>query len=115
MTSRSAYPSDLCDAPWALIEPRLTVWRQSRAAAGVSGRTPTHDLREIFNARGTGQLQEDIIERGPAQPDVADADLRPAQLGGRSLHQQEPVARGREGEAVRALVRLRLAAAHPGE
>src|SRR6266511_2690656 len=50
MTSRSAYPSDLCDARWADIEPRLTAWRQSRAAAGVSGRTPTHDLREIFNA-----------------------------------------------------------------
>src|SRR6266511_2310101 len=50
MTSRSAYPSDLSDAPWADIEPRLTAWRQSRAAAGVSGRTPTHDLREIFNA-----------------------------------------------------------------
>jgi transposase len=50
MTSRSAYPSDLSDARWADIEPRLTAWRQSRAAAGVSGRTPTHDLREIFNA-----------------------------------------------------------------
>jgi transposase len=50
MTSRSAYPSDLSDPRWALIEPRLTAWRQSRAAAGVSGHTPTHDLREIFNA-----------------------------------------------------------------
>ena len=50
MTSRSAYPSDLSDPRWALIEPRLTAWCQSRAAAGVSGRTPTHDLREIFNA-----------------------------------------------------------------
>ena len=64
---------------------------------------------------GAGQLQEDIVQRGPAQPDVADADLCPAQPGGRLLHQQEPVAGGREGEPVRALVRLRLAAAHPGE
>src|SRR5262249_29964632 len=64
---------------------------------------------------GTGQLQEDIVQRGPAQPDVADADLRLAQPGGRFLHQLEPVARGREGEPVRALVRLRLAAAHPRE
>src|SRR5579872_2440753 len=51
----------------------------------------------------------------PAQPDVADADLCPAQPGGRLLHQLEPVARGREGEPVRALVRLRLAAAHRSE
>ena len=52
---------------------------------------------------------------GLAQPDVADSDLCPAQPGGRLLHQLEAVARGREGEPVRALVRLRLAAAHSGE
>lgn len=50
MTARRAYPSDLSDARWALIAPRLTAWRQARTDAGVGGRTPTHDLREIFNA-----------------------------------------------------------------
>ena len=54
MTDRRAYPSDLSDARWALIAPRLTAWRQARTDArtniGVKGRTPTHDLREIFNA-----------------------------------------------------------------
>jgi transposase len=50
MTDRRAYPSDLSDARWALIEPRLTAWRQARTDAGVQGRPPTHDLREIFNA-----------------------------------------------------------------
>ncbi|KAB1949363.1 IS5 family transposase [Micromonospora sp. ALFpr18c] len=50
MTARRAYPSDLSDARWALIAPRLTAWRQARTDVGVSGRTPTHDLREIFNA-----------------------------------------------------------------
>ncbi|MFI9644378.1 IS5 family transposase [Micromonospora sp. NPDC051925] len=50
MTARRAYPSDLSDARWALIAPRLTAWRQARTDAGVSGRTPSHDLREIFNA-----------------------------------------------------------------
>ncbi|GAA2351790.1 hypothetical protein GCM10010170_042110 [Dactylosporangium salmoneum] len=50
MAERSAYPSDLSDARWALIAPRLTAWRQTRTDAGVGGRTPTHDLREIFNA-----------------------------------------------------------------
>ena len=69
----------------------------------------------VLAGRGAGQLQEDIVQRGPAQPDVADADLCPAQPGGRLLHQLEPIARGREGETVRALVRLRLAAAHSGE
>ncbi|MGW0431645.1 IS5 family transposase [Micromonospora sp. NPDC003197] len=50
MTARRAYPSDLSDARWTLIAPRLTAWRQARTDAGVGGRTPTHDLREIFNA-----------------------------------------------------------------
>src|SRR3954449_1212845 len=54
MTDRRAYPSDLSYARWALIAPRLTAWRQGRTDArtniGVKGRTPTHDLREIFNA-----------------------------------------------------------------
>jgi transposase len=50
VTERSAYPSELSDARWALIEPRLTAWRQARTDAGVGGRTATHDLREIFNA-----------------------------------------------------------------
>jgi transposase len=54
MTERRAYPSDLSDARWALIAPRLTAWRQARTDArtklGIKGRTPTYDLREIFNA-----------------------------------------------------------------
>ncbi|ROP30414.1 IS5 family transposase [Couchioplanes caeruleus] len=54
MTERRAYPSDLSDARWALIAPRLTAWRQARTdartAIGIKGRTPSHDLREIFNA-----------------------------------------------------------------
>jgi transposase len=47
---RAAYPSDLSDARWALVEPRLTAWRQARTDAGVGGRVPTHDLRDIFEA-----------------------------------------------------------------
>ena len=50
MTERAAYPSDLSDARWALIEPRLSAWRQARTDAGVGGRTAAHELREIFNA-----------------------------------------------------------------
>jgi transposase len=50
MTHRAAYPSDLSDARWALIEARLTAWRRARTEAGVGGRVAEHDLREIFNA-----------------------------------------------------------------
>ncbi|MFY1686173.1 IS5 family transposase [Micromonospora sp. WMMD730] len=50
MTTRRPYPSDLSDARWALIAPRLTAWRQARTDAGVSGRAPTHNLRDIFDA-----------------------------------------------------------------
>ncbi len=54
MTDRRTYPSNLSDARWNLIAPRLTAWRQARTdartALGIKGRTATHDLREIFNA-----------------------------------------------------------------
>lgn len=48
MSSRRAYPSDLSDAQWALIEPTLTAWRAARRGPGVAARK--HELREIVNA-----------------------------------------------------------------
>src|SRR5713226_2195207 len=42
-TGRGAYPSDLTDAQWALIEP----WLSDRA---WTGRPRTLDLREVVNA-----------------------------------------------------------------
>jgi transposase len=50
MTSRPAYPTDLSDARWALIEPVLSSWRAARAQAGLGLSEPAHDLREIVNA-----------------------------------------------------------------
>ena len=50
MTSRAAYPTDLSDARWALIEPVLSSWRAARAQAGLGLPEPVHDLREIVNA-----------------------------------------------------------------
>jgi transposase len=50
MTSRLAYPTDLSDARWALIEPVLSAWRAARAQAGLGLSEPVHDLREIVNA-----------------------------------------------------------------
>ncbi|MCX4515894.1 IS5 family transposase [Streptomyces sp. NBC_01619] len=46
MTERRAYPSDLKDDQWELIEPLLLEWRAARA----EGREPTTDLREVVNA-----------------------------------------------------------------
>ena len=50
MTQRHPYPSDLSDARWALVAPRLAAWRKARTDAGVGGRRAHHELREIFNA-----------------------------------------------------------------
>jgi transposase len=50
MTNRAAYPSDVSDARWALIEPVLSAWRAARAEAGLGLAGPVHDLREIVNA-----------------------------------------------------------------
>lgn len=50
MVSRRAYPTDLSDARWVLIEPVLSAWRQARAEAGLGLSPPVHDLREIVNA-----------------------------------------------------------------
>ena len=50
MSERKAYPSDLSDARWALIEPTLTAWRQARLDRRPTGQPATVDLREVFNA-----------------------------------------------------------------
>ena len=47
---RRPYATDLSDARWALIEPVLSAWRQTRAEAGPGLSEPVHDLREIVNA-----------------------------------------------------------------
>ena len=51
MADRRAYPSDLSDARWELIEPVLAAWRSERRRPGPGLRPPArHDLREIMNA-----------------------------------------------------------------
>ncbi|MET9973191.1 IS5 family transposase [Streptomyces sp. NPDC006356] len=51
MADRRAYPSDLSDARWELIEPVLSAWRFERRGRALDfGRPPRHDLREIMNA-----------------------------------------------------------------
>jgi transposase len=48
MDARPAYPTDLTDAQWALIEPFLKAWKARHPSA--SGHEGHYDLREIVNA-----------------------------------------------------------------
>lgn len=50
MTPRRAYPSDMSDARWELIEPTLNAWRQKRLDRRPTGKPAATDLRDIFNA-----------------------------------------------------------------
>ncbi|MEU9609733.1 IS5 family transposase [Streptomyces sp. NPDC048057] len=51
MADRRAYPSDLSDARWELIEPVLSAWRYERQGRALGfGRPAELDLREIMNA-----------------------------------------------------------------
>lgn len=50
MTPRSAYPSDISDARWALIEPVLDEWRKARIDRRPTGKPAPTGLRDIFNA-----------------------------------------------------------------
>lgn len=50
MAPRPAYPSDLSDARWALIEPVLAEWRKARLDRRPTGKPAPTGLREIFNA-----------------------------------------------------------------
>jgi transposase len=50
MPPRSAYPSDISDARWALIEPILAAWRKARIDRRPTGKPAPTDLRDIFNA-----------------------------------------------------------------
>jgi transposase len=48
VSGRAAYPSDLTDAQWALIEPFLAAWKARHPS--VSGHEGNYDLREILNS-----------------------------------------------------------------
>ncbi|WP_234336332.1 transposase [Streptomyces sp. NRRL S-920] len=50
MTDRRAYPNDLSDARWELIEPCWRFGATNHGRALGFGRPPEHDLREIMNA-----------------------------------------------------------------
>ncbi|WP_411573637.1 IS5 family transposase [Streptomyces fradiae] len=47
---RKPYPSDLSDVQWALIEPMIKSWKQSRVARSATGDPGSCDLREVVNA-----------------------------------------------------------------
>jgi transposase len=47
---RRAYPSDLTDDQWGLIEPLITAWKLERIARSATGDPGSCDLREVVNA-----------------------------------------------------------------
>ena len=49
-SGRSAYPSDVSDARWALIEPILAAWRKARIDRRPTRKPAPTGLRDIFNA-----------------------------------------------------------------
>ncbi|GAA1139346.1 transposase [Kitasatospora gansuensis] len=50
MSQRKPYPSDLSDARWALIEPKLTAWRKARLDRRPTGKPAKVELRDVSNA-----------------------------------------------------------------
>ncbi|MEU4782908.1 hypothetical protein AB0G13_34485, partial [Micromonospora sp. NPDC023633] len=73
MAERPAYPSDLSDARWALIAPRLTAWRQARTDAGIGGRTASHDLRIVTDTLGL--LLAVVVTAASASDNTVGIDL----------------------------------------
>src|SRR5664279_2984963 len=65
-TSRRAYPSDLSDARWALIEPIVAGWRAARAEQSLGINQPIRDLRDIANAAEALGRGADVRMDGPA-------------------------------------------------
>src|SRR5664280_3583082 len=64
-TSRRAYPSDLSDARWALIEPIVAGWRAARAEQSLGINQPICDLRDIANAAEALGRGADVRMDGP--------------------------------------------------
>lgn len=50
VVERQAYPSDLTDDQWALIEPVVMAWKLERVARSATGDPGSCDLREVVNA-----------------------------------------------------------------
>ena len=69
----------------------------------------------VLARRLTGQLEKDVVERRSPEADVADADPRATELGGRLLDEDKALARRRQGQPVRTPVFLRDAATDPRE
>src|SRR6266567_1751289 len=69
----------------------------------------------VLARRHPRELQEHVIERRAAQPEIADADTRVTQRRSGVLDELESITRSWKTEPIQVLARLRIAAAHPGE
>ena len=74
---------------------------------------PDRRLRSVLARRGACQLQKHVVERRPAQPEIAHRDSRPAQRRRRTLDHLQTIARRRQCQLREPLAGLRLTAADP--
>ena len=71
--------------------------------------------RPVLARRRACQLQKHVVERRPAQPEIAHRDLRLAERRGRILDHLEAIPRRRKRQLREPLARLRLTATNPGQ
>ena len=74
---------------------------------------PDRRLRSVLARRGACQLQKHVVERRPAQPEIAHRDSRPAQRRRRTLDHLQTIARRRKCQLREPLAGLRLTATDP--
>src|SRR6266702_6401725 len=67
----------------------------------------------VLARRHPRELQEHVIERRAAQPEIADADTRVTQRRSGVLDELESITRSWKREPIQVLARLWIAAAHP--
>jgi hypothetical protein len=94
---------------------------RSAAAVPGTGNAPARRMRlaiarracdpsPVLARRRARQLQEHVVERWPAQSEIAHGDLRLAECRGRSLDHLEPVARRRKRQLIEPVAGLRVTA-----
>ena len=72
-------------------------------------------LRPILARRGARQLEKHVVERRPAQPEIAHRDSRLAQRGGGLLDHLEPIPWRRKRQLREPVARLGRTATDPGQ
>ena len=121
VTTRASLPADRsvrregrCSARTSSRGASAAARRARRRRRAPRARGPVR-AGAVLARRRARELQEHVVQRRAAQPEVAHPDPRVTQRRSGVLDQLEAIARRGQRELVEALARLGLAAAHPGE